>query len=193
MSFNILVDGEKVATVDEQVTKVSVMTSRGTAAEVGIADEGAIDIILTKAVPGGPRRLDHIEAQQRKENAERVEGQVTGQPAYNASKELTGTQGPHTYTADGEGVTTTDAPKQLPPDRDLAEGLEADQSDILTARIEAFNSSGDAQAAIDDNPADGSGSGTAYEFGSDTDSYNDPRIDEEISQEGPFTDSPVKS
>src|SRR5918993_5872436 len=98
MTFRILVDGEEVATCDQQVTRVSVMTARGTAAEVGIADEGAIDLVLIKAFPGGPIRLDHLEALRAKQENERREGLEQGPVDYNVTKALTDTQGPHSYT-----------------------------------------------------------------------------------------------
>lgn len=178
MTFRILVDGEEKATVDEQVTRVTVMTSRGAAAVVGISDEGAIDLHIEKAVPGGPIRLDQLEAYQRQANAERVQGLVSGFTPIPVSKELTGTQGVHTYTVTGEEATASDAPHVAPPSRDLAEGLDSSDTATLTARITAYNSSGDADAAIEDNPA---GSGTTS---SDSD---EERSDKDASKEDEFS------
>lgn len=134
MAFRILIDGEEVNSVDERVTRVSIMTSRGVAAEFGIADEGAIDIRLIKAVPGGPRRLDDIEREAAQEERDRVGDQPVGAPDTGVPKELTTTQ-------TGETVTR-------PPERDLTEGLEADDVDGRTAAVNK-HLSGDNETGTD--------------------------------------------
>lgn len=152
MPFRILLDGEEIASVDEQVTRLSVMTSRGVGAEVGIADEGAVDIQLTRVVPGGVRRLDELEREQIERDRERAaEGEPVGAPPTNAPRELNTNQF-------GEK-------NNPPPDVDLSQGLESDDSDTLTARVNAFSSGGDAQKAIDDNPP---GTGTSTPLEDDT-------------------------
>ncbi len=158
MSFRILVDGEEKARCDEQVTRVSIMTPSGVRSEFGIADEGAIDIVLTKAQPGGPMRLDHLEALRSKQEAERVQGLSSGQLPGEVPKALTDTQGPHSYIATGEEPSETEQRTVTPPPKDLAEGLEATDTDTINARLSAYADSGDADKAISDNPP-GSGSG----------------------------------
>lgn len=156
MTFKLLVNGEEVKVFDEQVTKVSLMTSRGLAGSAGISTEGSVDIQVEIAQPGGPMRLDHLEALQRREDRERSEGLVVGSTPQKVGKELSGTQGEHDYTARPGGVENPQGANPPGPSRDLAEGLESSDTDTLTARVEAFASSGDADAAINDNPA-GSG------------------------------------
>lgn len=152
MSFRILVGGEEVKVIDEQVTRVSVMTPSGVRSEFGIADEGAIDLIVTTAQPGGPMRLDHLEALHRKQEAERVQGLPAGQEPYTVPKDLNSTQGDHSYIAEGREPEGTEAQSVSPPAVDLTEGLEPGDDSTRTARLEAFSSSGDAEAAVKDNP-----------------------------------------
>lgn len=137
MSFRILVDGEQAFEVDEQITRVSIMTSRGVAAEVGIADEGVIDIQLTRVAPGGVRRLDQVERERIKEDQERAK---EGEPVGSAPSEA-----PRDLNANQFGGTS-----YPPPSVDLASDIDPSDSDTLTRRIEAYGSHGDAQRAIDE-------------------------------------------
>lgn len=181
MSFRILVGGEEVKVIDQQVTRVSVMTSSGVRSEFGIADEGAIDLIITTAQPGGPQRLDHLEALRRKEESERVAGLPAGQEEYIVPKDLNTTQGDHSYVAEGREPEGTEGQSVTPPSRDLSEGLEASDSGTLTARIEAYNNCGDADKAIKDNEP---GSGSKKEESSSA--------EESPVEETPVTEEPPK-
>lgn len=157
MTFRLLVNGEEVKSFDEQVTRVSLMTSRGVAGIVGIADEGSIDLLVEVAQPGGPMRLDHLENLQAQEARERSEGLAVGNAPQEVNKELLGSQGSPTYTAQSGGVEASSEKYVPPPSRDLTEGLESSDSGTRTARLNAYAASGDADAAIEDNPP-GSGS-----------------------------------
>jgi hypothetical protein len=178
MPFSLRLDGEVIASVDEQVTGVRVMTARGESSATGIAPhEGVVDIILDKVAPGGPPRLDQIEAQALQAIRDRSE---EGQPVGYARdllvnpKGLQATQGIHDETLRDGGVDPNVRQNHVVggPSRDLGEGLSPKDTDVLTARIEAFGDHGDAQRAISDNPA--SGSFTAESGATSADSLSSP-------------------
>lgn len=193
MTFRILVDGEEKASCDEQVTRVSIMTPSGVRSEFGIADEGAIDIVLTKAQPGGPMRLDHLENLKRQQESKRVEGLSAGQLPGEAPKALTDTQGPHSYIATGEEPSETEQRTVTPPSVDLAEGLEASDEATRTARLDAYANSGDANKAIKDNPP-GSGGSSSSEDDDTTDTAptSDSTVHDLADEPGTKGDDPAK-
>lgn len=162
MVFSLRLDGEIIATVDEQVTGVRVMTARGESSATGIAPhEGVVDIILDKVAPGGPPRLDQIEAAQLQAIRDRSqEGMRVGyaRDLQVNPKGLQATQGIHDETLREGGVDPAIRQNHVfgGPSRDLGEGLSPKDTDVLTARLNAFGEHGDAGRAISDNPASGS-------------------------------------
>ncbi len=163
MSFSLRVDGEVVYTVDEQVTGVHVMSARGEVAVMGISTEGVVDIVLDKVAPGSPVRLDQVEAAQQQALRDRAEeGVVVGSPRPDSVVPVEGqltSQGVHTETLRPGGVDKEAVQTSMitHPTRDLFDGLQPNDTDTRTARIEAFGEHGDVQKAIDECPA-GSGS-----------------------------------
>lgn len=139
MTFRVLVDGEEVHSVDEQVTAVTVDTPRGVAARVGISTESAINIVLETVAPGGVMRLDHLEALQRREQQERSKDNESFRVPAFVGGPLLGTQGDHTETARSGGVEASER-SATPPDRDLTEGIDASDTEARTSAINSFNS-----------------------------------------------------
>ncbi len=157
--FDIRYEGKSILSVDEQVTAVRLQSSRGETAVTGIAPhEGVIDIILDRVAPGGPPRLDQIEAQSRqaiRDNSE--EGAPVGFARDNqvVSQGARMDQGAHDETLREGGVDTakvraTRSGGQV-PSRDLAAGLDKTDTEALTKRLEAFDRHGDADKAIEEN------------------------------------------
>jgi hypothetical protein len=160
--MEIRINGEKVWDTDEQVTGVAVQSARGELYRAGISTEGVLDLRVDVVRPGDPPRLDQVEAQQRRETAARVEGQVSGPSELESdrSKIAQQTIGDSTLHPGGENTAPVQA-TPVPPSVDLASGLDPDSpnfTEVVSARVDAFNEHGDAQKAIDDNPADGGSS-----------------------------------
>lgn len=163
MTFDLRLDGDVIATVDEQVTAVRLQTSRGETAAMGVAPhEGVVDIILDRVAPGGPPRLDQIEAMNMQAIRDRAQGGLpVGFPRDFQVRPagLRADQGLHDETLREGDVDVRLAERTRgntsPPSKDLAEGLSARDTEVLTARIEAFSEHGDADRAIQDNPASG--------------------------------------
>lgn len=178
MPFSLRLDGEVIATVDEQVTAVRVMTARGESSATGIAPhEGVVDIILDRVAPGGPPRLDQIEAAQLQAIRDRSqEGMRVGyaRDLQVNPKGLQATQGIHDETLREGGVDPAIRQSHVVggPSHDLGSGLSPSDTEVLTARLDAFGQHGDAQRAIRDNPA--SGSFTAESGYTATDSLSSP-------------------
>lgn len=156
MPFKLRHEGKDILTIDEQVTGVRIQTSRGETSVTGVAPhEGVVDIIIDRVAPGGPRRLDQIEASELQDIRDRAE---EGEPIGYARDSQVVTagaradQGVHDETLREGGVKKSEQGNTNPPQVDLAQGLSAKDTDVLTARIQAFNDGGDAQKAIDDNP-----------------------------------------
>lgn len=154
--FRLLVNGKEVERFAEQVTKVTLMTARGAVGQAGISPtDGSVDLQVEFAQPGGPIRLDHIENQAAQAIRDRGEGQRTGQLDPQVDKSLIGTQGGQDYTAREGGVDAVSNEEIVaPPSRDLTEGLDSDDVEGRTRRIEDFTRSGDADAVISGEPAD---------------------------------------
>lgn len=152
MPFTLRVNGEDVWSTDLQVEQVSLQSARGEAGRIGISTEGVVDVIVAEVAPGGPRRLDHVENAERRATREAVgEGDARGNLAadrYVLPRDTAVTQGEHDYTL-RPGGPDTEAPAANFPSRDLAAGAADD--DERNARVEAFNSSGDADEAIANN------------------------------------------
>lgn len=182
MPFTLRLDGEPIAEIDEQVLGVSLQTGRGETARMGVGpQDGVVDIILDKVASGGPVRLDQIEAAARKEVQDRAtEGELVGSaPGFFTApaKGLHVGQGVHDETLRKGGVDTQLGNETRtnvnPPSRDLASGLNPTDTDVLTARLTAFGKHGDADKAIEDNPA--SGKPFTAEQGATTASSSDDR------------------
>lgn len=164
--FSIRLDGKVIASVDEQVTALRVQTARGEASVLGISDEGVVDIILDKVAPGGPVRLDQLEAFQAQQIRERGrEGVLVGQPRHEVVAPAQGQlakQGLHLETLRPGGVDPKEVGSTVHdhPLRDLAVGLDTGDVETRTARIEAFAKDGDYDKAIKDNPPGSGGAKT---------------------------------
>lgn len=169
--FVVRLDGEPIFQTDEQVIGCRLMTSRGEAAAIGLSQsDGVVDIVLDRVAPGGPVRLDQLEAQANLDiRARGQEGQVVGSNPTLQNTVPAANQGAITTT-----LTKGDTPSSgmdagafvnQNPSKDLATGLQTTDSATLTNRIEAFGQHGDADKAISDHPAesggDGSGQGAA--------------------------------
>jgi hypothetical protein len=106
------------------------------------------------------------------------EGQVTAVSVQSARGELyragISTEGVIDVVLD---VVPSGGPRRLdqivaPPSVDLAQGLDPRDEATLSARVEAFNSTGDAQRAVDENPPNSDIGATAEQGGSPTDEAN---------------------
>ena len=194
MPFDLRLDGEVIASVDEQVTGVRIQTARGQTAATGIAPhEGVVDIILDRVAPDGPIRLDQLEAMQAQAIQDRGrEGQPVGflRDAQVHPSGLRASQGVHDETLREGGVdkklgerTRTNT---APPSRDLAGGLSPKDTDVLTARIEAFGDHGDAEKAIEDNPPTDPNMGTVYAGVHDSSSQKQGRSGDGASDSAPL-------
>lgn len=152
--FEIRVDGETVYTCEGQVVGVAIDSARGELYNFGVHNEGVINLRLSQVRAGDPIRLDQLEAAQRRFQASLVEGHQSGQPARTADSSMALRQeiGDNTLTESGDDRPGRDGFNR-PPSVDLAQGLNKDDpnfSDIVSARVEAFNSHGDAQRAVDE-------------------------------------------
>lgn len=154
MTFEVRVNGETVSKTDQQVIGVSLMSARGELYRAGISTEGAIDIVLQTVNAGDPIRLDQLERAQNEMNRSLVEGEITGTAPWSPSDGLTAKQQVGDVTLHPGSENRTEQAQTQPPAVDLAQGLTPADHEILTARIDAFNSHGDAQRAINDNPLD---------------------------------------
>lgn len=159
MPFDLRLDGEVIASVDEQVTGVRIQTSRGETSVTGIAPhEGVVDIILDRVAAGGPPRLDQIESAAMQAIRDRSEeGQVVG---YTRDFQvhpsgLRQDQGMHEETLREGGINTRLTRQTRSngsvPSRDLAEGLNPNDVETRTRRLEAFADHGDTDRAISEN------------------------------------------
>lgn len=140
MTFRILVDGDEVFSTDDQILRASVMTGRGEAAAVGLNNEGAIDIQLTRVHAGGPVRLDHLDAFADAQQRARAQDRTTGDAPAEVPRDLLLRQGISPVTAVPPGV---EVPGPQPtgavgPDEDLAEGLDVDDTEGRTAAVNKF-------------------------------------------------------
>ncbi len=161
--LDVRLDGEVIATIEEQALAVRIQTSRGETSATGLGpDDGVIDLIIDRVAPGGPPRLDQLEAAQMQALRDRSqEGQPVG---YTRDFQvhpsgLSATQGVHNESlreggVDRELTRRTRANGQV-PSVDLGYGLLPGDVETRTARIEAFAGHGDAQRAINDYPAGG--------------------------------------
>ena len=151
--FEVRVNGNPVHKEEAQVIGVSLQSARGELYKAGISTEGVIDVILQTVKPGDPIRLDQLDEARRQFERARTEGKVTGTAPLVMPGDMASSQFPS-----GEGVLpgveggTVSQQNQPPPDRDLSEGLDPSDSEALTKRIEAYNETGDATKAIEDNP-----------------------------------------
>lgn len=175
MTFKLRLDGKEIASVDEQVLSVRLQTARGETAATGIApNEGVVDIILEKVAPGGPIRLDQLEARQMQEIRDRAEEGMSVGFARDFQvnpQGLRADQGVHDETLREGGPRRNDQTVTSGPSRDLSEGLAQGDTETLTARLEAFAEHGDTDRAISENPAGGAvQSGTAPDSISSSDS-----------------------
>lgn len=104
--FEIRVNGETVYTTESQVDKAHILTSQGEAAAVGISQSvGVIDIALDIVAPGGPLRLDHLEALERQRQRDLAGDQSVGQVQHEVDPSIKNTQGEHTETAETPETT----------------------------------------------------------------------------------------
>lgn len=144
--FVLRLDGEIIATTDELVTGIRVQTARGEVSAVGLApNEGVVDIILDRVAPGGPLRLDQIEAQALQDIRDR---QIVGQPVgINPINQTPPTSVPQTNPS-----TTAAQMIGLHPSMDLSSGLTPGDTDTINQRISDFGDHGDAAKAVADNP-----------------------------------------
>lgn len=158
--FQLRVNGEVVWKTDHQVEMVALQSSKGEAGRIGVPPSmGVVDIVVTEVPEAAPPRLDHVEEAQRQAVNDLIgEGASRGQirpETYASDHSLTEGQGEHTYTATRQSVATQPNQGASSVDRDLASGINREDFDsdeeysaALTARIEAFNESGDANAAV---------------------------------------------
>jgi len=194
MPLDLRLDGEVIASVDEQVTGVRIQTARGQTSATGIAPhEGVVDIILDRVAPSGPIRLDQLEAMQAQAIQDRgEEGQPVGflRDAQVHPSGLRASQGVHDETLREGGVDKELAERTrtntAPPSRDLASGLSPKDTDVLTARIEAFGQCGDAEKAIEDNPPTDPNMGTVYAGVNDKSSEKQGRSGDGASDSAPL-------
>jgi hypothetical protein len=154
--FEVRVNGETVHQEAAQVIGISLMSARGELYHGGISTEGVVDVVLDLVHAGDPLRLDQLEAAQAKTAAAIVENEVTGSTPWVPSEGMTAKQkiGDSTTRPGGDGEADEFV---SPPSVDLSQDLDPSDEATLTARVEAFTDSGDAQKAVDDNPP-GSGS-----------------------------------
>lgn len=95
MSFEVRINGQRVWSTDRQVTRIAMQGNRGEigAAGIGPAD-GVVDLFVQEVAPGGPLRLDQVEAAQQAFIRDVAEGTETGTgtytPAADANKQLQG-------------------------------------------------------------------------------------------------------
>lgn len=179
--LDVRLDGEVIATIEEQALAVRIQTSRGETSATGLGpDDGVIDIIIDRVAPGGPMRLDQAEAQVLQDLRDRTpEGSIVGftRDFQVHPSGLSATQGTHNETLREGGVdrelTRRTRSNGSVPSIDLGHGLLPGDVEIRSARITAFGEHGDAQRAIDDNPADGGGNETGVARDSVT-SADDP-------------------
>lgn len=125
MAFEIRVNGEKAWDTEDHVLGISVQSARGEVARVGTAiDDAILNIVVDIATPGGPMRLDHLEALQAEQFRSFREGEVAGPtPVVQDEESLQGTQGEHTETViESAGLTNPDITPQ--PSEDDASGTE---------------------------------------------------------------------
>lgn len=157
--FTLRMNGEVVAEVDEQVTKVRLITAQGEASATGIPlDVGVVDIVLDTVAPGGPPRLDQIEQMEAQAWRDRArEGVPVGNPPLEALAPAEGQrarQGYHVETLRPGGVDRKEQGTTVHnhPLKDLFGDLEPGDTATRTARIEAFGKHGDYDRALKDNP-----------------------------------------
>lgn len=157
MPLDIRLDGDVIATIDEQVLGVSLQTARGTVSAAGLAPgDGVVDLIIDRVAAGGPPRLDQIEAQALEEQrARQPEGTKIGFAPTEVPTPVAADQGFHDETLRPGGVDRERSARPInqAPARDLAAGLDPGDTEALNARIEAFNEHGDADRAIKENKA----------------------------------------
>jgi hypothetical protein len=153
--FEVRVNGAPVHKEELQVVGVSLQSARGEMYRAGISTEGVVDLRLETVQPGSNIRLDQLDAARAAWERERIanapEPGPTPPPIGHdmAAKQ----QVPVSTVLPGvEGGEVSDQPTQGPPDQDLSVGLDPSDDAALTARIEAYNESGDAAKAIADNP-----------------------------------------
>lgn len=154
MTFRVRYQGEDILTIDEQVTGVHLQTARGETSAVGLAlTDGVVDLVLDVVMPGSPPRLDQIESANIQAIRDRgEEGVIVGvnPRASTAAPGLLTNQGVHDETLRAGGVRgQTDV--LVHPSRDIAEGLDPNDVDARTARLEAFGDHGDIDRAIKEN------------------------------------------
>lgn len=156
MAFEVRVNGQTVYKEDAQVDSVSLMSARGELYRAGMApSDGVIDVVLNRVTSGSPIRLDQLEAAQRKFNADLVKGELAGETPYQVNPNMSQQQGvgENTLTPGGVDSEASQQRSFAPPSRDLAEGLDPQDHETRTARLEAFGQHGDADKAIADHPA----------------------------------------
>lgn len=143
--FRLVHEGDTILEVEEQVTEVTLRTARGSGQPVFISPtDGVIEIVIAKVAPGGPLRLDHLEALQLKAIRDRgTEGERVG----NVADTLNGPEAhmlvtPQGFNADtaGEGTNREHVDMGTLPAEDLAEGAKDEKE--RTARIDAFGKDG---------------------------------------------------
>lgn len=157
--FVVRLDGEPIFSTDEQVIGCRLMTSRGEAAAIGLSQsDGVVDIVLDRVHPGGPVRLDQLEAQANLDIRERgKEGQTVGANPTLLNTVPAANQGAVTTTlTKGDTPSSGIDPRAFinqNPSVDLASGLATTDTGTLTNRINAFGDHGDAAKAVADHPA----------------------------------------
>jgi hypothetical protein len=177
VAFEVRVNGQPVHLEEGQVTAVSVQSARGELYRAGISTEGVIDVVLDVVPSGGPRRLDQIEAEGVRYDQARVAGQPSGNmrdsgDAVDRSFLQTQHAQNDTLRPGGPSEQIARLGNVAPPSVDLAQGLDPRDEATLSARVEAFNSTGDAQRAVDENPPNSDIGATAEQGGSPTDEAN---------------------
>jgi hypothetical protein len=155
--FEVRVNGQPVHKEEAQVIGVSLMSARGELYKAGISTEGVIDVVLQTVSPADPIRLDQLDEARLQFERDRVAGVVVGTaPGITADMGARQTPSGAGVLPGYEGGKNVSQGQQPPPSRDLSEGLDPADSEALTKRIEAYNESGDADKAIEDNPPTGS-------------------------------------
>lgn len=188
MTFALRLNGEIIAEIPEQVTGVRLLSSRGQAAAMGISpDDGVIDIVIDTVAPGGPPRLDQLEAlavQQLRDRAE--EGVVVGTPPDSMRSvgmgDVRASQGLHLETVRPGGVDVDEQNSVIytHPVKDIFAGLDLGDTETRTARANAFAKTGNVDSVIKDYPP-GSGVKTQTEV------RDEPKANLDLGNKTPVT------
>lgn len=155
--FRVLHEGKTVLEIEEQVLAASLRTSRGSGKPVFLSsDDGVIELVIEKAAPGGPMRLDQLEQKQIRDIQDRsTEGEVVGTVPDTLNgpeaRIMRTPQGTITDTV-GSGIFRDPVGLNAFPTEDL--GKDADSVEERNRRISEFDNKGSEpeQKASDPEP-----------------------------------------